>query len=73
MSKYIFDVVVSTLLKIVLPVVKSFLSIINLEEHLNRFNGSKVLAVFDDGGILPTGGVASGRCAPAACAAGLLI
>ena len=45
--------------------------ILNLEGHLNRCIGSKVTAILLNGWILPTGGVASGRVCPAACAAGL--
>ena len=32
-----------------------------MKGHLNRFIGSKVTAIFVNGGILPSGGVASGR------------
>ena len=35
--------------------------ILNLEGHLNCFIGLKVTAILVNGGILPTGGVASGR------------
>ena len=45
--------------------------ILNLEEHLYRCIGSKVTAILLNGWILPTGGVASGRVCPTACAAGL--
>ena len=38
-----------------------FSQIRNLEGHLYRFIGSKVTAILVNGGILPTGGVASGR------------
>ena len=50
-----------------------FSEIQNLEEHLNHCIGSKVTAIFTSRWILPTGGVASERVCPAACAAGLLI
>jgi hypothetical protein len=46
---------------------------LNYEGHLNRFIGSKVMALLVNGGILPRGEVASGRVCPAACAAGLFI
>ena len=60
----------------VLPVIKQnyidiFSDILNLEGHLNRCIGSKVTAILLNGWILPTGGAASGRVCPAACAAGL--
>ena len=45
--------------------------ILNLEGHLNRCIGLKVMAILLNGWIFPTGGVASGRICPAACAAGL--
>ena len=45
--------------------------ILNLEEHLNLCIGSEVTAILLNGWILITGGVASGRVYPAACAAGL--
>ena len=38
-----------------------FREILNLEGHLNRFIGSKVTAILVNRGILPSGGVASGR------------
>ena len=42
--------------------------------HLNLFTGSRVTAIWVNGGILTTrGGVKLGRVVPAACAAGLLI
>ena len=41
--------------------------ILNLEGHLNHFFGSKIAAIFLNGWILSTGGVASGR----VCACGL--
>ena len=50
-----------------------YLEIINLEGHLNHCIGSKVTVILQNGCILPTGGVASGRVCPAACAAGLLL
>ena len=50
-----------------------FLDTLNLEGHLHRCIGSKVTAILLNGWILPTGGVASGRVCPAACAAGLFI
>ena len=37
------------------------LKILNLEGHLNPFIGSKVAAILVNRGILPLGGVASGR------------
>ena len=37
------------------------LEIQNLEGHFNRFIGSKVTTILVNGGILPSGGVASGR------------
>ena len=40
---------------------KYFFEIFNLEGHLNRFIGTKVTAIFVNGGILPSGEVASGR------------
>ena len=43
--------------------------ILNLEGHLNCCIGSKVTALLLNGGILPTGEVASERVCPAACAA----
>ena len=46
-----------------------FSEILNLEGHLNRCIGSKVTAILLKGRILPTGGVASGRVCPVACAA----
>ena len=49
---------------------KTFL---NPEGHLNPFSGSKVTAILLKGLIWPIGGVASGRSAPAACAAGLFV
>ena len=60
----------------VLPVIKKnyidiFSEIIRLEGHLNRCIGSKVMAILLNVWILPTGGVASGRVCPSACAAGL--
>ena len=36
----------------------------NLGGHLNRFIGSKVRAILMNGGILPRGGVATGRVCP---------
>ena len=45
---------------------------LNLKGHQNRITGSKVTAILLNGGILPTGGDASERVCPAACAAGLL-
>ena len=50
-----------------------FSEILNLEEHLNRYTGSKVTAVLLNGWILPTGRVALGKVCPAACAAGLFV
>ena len=41
--------------------VPMFLEILNLEGHLNCFIGSKVTAILGNGGILPSGRVASGR------------
>ena len=41
--------------------VNIFSQIRNLEGHLHRFIGSKVTAILVNGGILPTGGVASRR------------
>ena len=41
--------------------VSIFLEILNLEGHLNRVIGSKVTASLVNGGILLSGGVASGR------------
>ena len=38
-----------------------FLKWLNLAGHLNRFIGSKVKAILVNGGILPSGGVESGR------------
>ena len=35
--------------------------ILNLEGYLNRFIGSKVMAILVNGEILPSGGVALGR------------
>ena len=35
------------------------LEILNLEDHLNHYIGSKVTAILLNGWILPTGGVAS--------------
>ena len=43
--------------------------ILNLEEHLNLCISSEVTSIFLNGCILITGGVASGRVYPAACAA----
>ena len=40
---------------------KKKLSTLNLKVHLNHFIGSKVTAILVNGGILPTGGVASRR------------
>ena len=34
---------------------------LNLKWHINRFIGSKVMAILVNMGILPRGGVASGR------------
>ena len=34
---------------------------LNLEEHLNRFTASKVMAIFVNGGVISRGDVASGR------------
>ena len=51
----------------------TFSAIPNLEGHLNRCIGSKVTAIQLNGWIFPTGGVASGRVCPAACAAGLFL
>ena len=48
-----------------------FSDILNLEGHLNRCIGSEITPIFLNGWILPTGGGASGRVCPAACAAGL--
>ena len=48
-----------------------FPEILNLDGHQNRCVGSKVMAILLNGLILLTGGVASGRVCPAACAAGL--
>ena len=39
----------------------SFKEILNLEEHLNQFISSKVTAILVNRGILPRGGVVSGR------------
>ena len=50
-----------------------FQETLNLKGHLNCFIGSKVTAILENGGILPRGGVSSGRVCPAACAEGLLI
>ena len=47
--------------------------ILNLEAHLNRWIGSKVMAILLNGWILPTCGVASGRVGPAACTAGVFL
>ena len=41
--------------------VSIFKEILNFEGHLNRFIGSKVTANWVNGGILPSGGVASER------------
>ena len=38
-----------------------FRKILNLEGHLNCFIGSKVTAILVNRGILPSGGIASGR------------
>ena len=38
-----------------------FYEILNLEGHLNCFIGSKVTGILVNGGILSSGGVASGR------------
>ena len=38
-----------------------FSEILNLERHQNCFIGSKVPAIYLNGGILPIGGVALGR------------
>ena len=46
---------------------------LNLKGHLNCCTGSKVTAILVNGGILPRGGVASGRVCPAACTAGLFV
>ena len=51
--------------------IDSFSEILDLEGHLNRCIDSKVTAILLNWWILPTGGVASGRVCPAACAAGL--
>ena len=60
----------------VLPVKKNYINIVsevlNVEEHQNGLIGTKFTAILMNGWILPTGGVASGRVCPAACAAGLL-
>ena len=58
----------------VLPVIKQTMltEILNIEEHPNRCIVSKVTAIWLNGWILPTGGVASGSVCPAACAAGRL-
>ena len=53
--------------------IDTFSKILILERHLNHCIGSKLTAIFLNGRILPTGGVASGRVWPAACAAGLFI
>ena len=53
--------------------IDTFSDISNPEGHLNRCIGSKVTAILLNGWNLPTGGVASGRVCPAACAAGLFI
>ena len=55
----------------VLPVIKQTIlpEILNLEGHLNCCIGSKVTVVLLNRWSLPTGGVASGRVCPAACAA----
>ena len=53
--------------------VPNFKENLKLNGHLNRFIGSKVTAICVNGGILPRGGVASGRVCPAACAAGLFM
>ena len=50
-----------------------FSEILNLEGHLNRCIDSKVTAIWLNGWILPTGGVALGRVCTAACAAGLFM
>ena len=61
----------------VLPFIKNYIDILkeilNLEWHLHRCIGIKVTAILLKGWILPTGGVASGRMCPAACAGGLFI
>ena len=44
---------------------------LNVEGHLNCFICSKFTAILVNGGILPSGGVASEGSAPAACAARL--
>ena len=49
-----------------------FSEILNIQGHLNRCIGSKVMAILLNRWILPTGRVASGKVCPAACAAGLL-
>ena len=41
--------------------VKPIKTFLNPEGHHNRITGSKVIAVFLDGGTLPIGGVALGR------------
>ena len=46
---------------------------LNRAGHLNHFIGSKVTAILVNGGILPMGGVASGKVCPAACAACLFL
>ena len=51
--------------------IDSFSEILDLEGHLNRCIGSKVTAILQNGSILVTGGAASGRICPPACAAGL--
>ena len=76
--KYLYGAVTPKQLKLVLPVIKTtyidiFAEILNLEGHVNRCIGLKVMAILLNGLILPTGGVASGRVCPAACAAGLFL
>ena len=41
--------------------VSIFLKDLNLEGHLNHFIGLKVTSIFMNGGMLSSGGVASGR------------
>ena len=48
-----------------------FSEILNLPGHLNCSTGTQVMAILLNGWILTTGGVASGRVCPAACAADL--
>ena len=50
--------------------IKNFL---NPKGHQNIISGSKVTAILLNGWIWPIGGVAAGRVAPEACAAGLFL